>query len=381
MSEHQGLINILTQLDFPKPSYFKVLFLTLLVILSSCAGFGPTEPNQPYERDLPFSYSQLAESNPLLAREVAKLPEIIDGVSSSELRTLDELIAFYIANKTSFDEVFAEMYKVGIPEVRRYCTPLQALFWIVEDGKLKEQEHLLKDYSLDKLLKVAWDFSAKSEIDSLSISEAKAAEIIASIDKNVIWYAKNQKSAKDTLILCYTRTPDAIPTQHLKFIESIPEVKMGNKIFDKNQSRWNEPDVIIDRLNAPELLDYYIDKNIRYGFIPNHIQPASYTIRKKSGGCASVAKLGQVALSRAGYKVTARIIGSGSPSDWHVGLVAELEDGTYLMAVNFKNSNVMTGPHYTMREADQALGYSPSKNLRGTFNFDWNHFRDYIAAD
>ena len=126
--------------------------------------------------------------------------------------------------------------------------------------------------------------------------------------------------------------------------------------------------MIVDRLNSIELLDYYIDKNIQYSFgRPNYADPISYTIRTKSGGCDELALLGQTALNRAGYKTEARRI--GSDSELHVGLVVKLDDGKYILAVNFKTSNVVTGPHNSLYEADQALGYRPSMGYRGSFNF------------
>jgi hypothetical protein len=361
---------------------FQLVCLPLLFVLSACIGFGPVEPNKPYQGEYPAFFSRLTDANQLLAWEVAKLPETQDGISPEEVYAIHELIDFYFAHKSDFDRTFQIMYRVGIPEIRKYLTPLQALFWMAEDNLLDERADLLTDYSLDKLLQAAWNFSMKPEIRSLDITESKAAEILTTIDSKVIWYAKNQKSAVDTLIICYTRTPDAIPRNHRQFLESLPEIKRANQKFLKNQARWSDPTVVVDRLNSPELLDYYIDKNIHYKLgRPSYTDSIYHTIHTKSGGCDDLAMLGKVALSRAGYKVFGRIIGSGSPSDWHVGLVAELEDGTYLMAVNFKRSNVMTGPHRTLREADQALGLSPSKNLRGPFNFDWRSALDSARPD
>jgi hypothetical protein len=70
-----------------------------------------------------------------LARELGKLPELQDGVDQDDLEALRVIRTVYRENPKEFDAAFAEMYKVGKPEVRRYCSPLQALYWLAEDGR------------------------------------------------------------------------------------------------------------------------------------------------------------------------------------------------------------------------------------------------------
>ena len=36
-----------------------------------------------------------------------------------------------------FDSTFKQMYQVGKPDVRKYNSALQAMFWLFEDGKAK----------------------------------------------------------------------------------------------------------------------------------------------------------------------------------------------------------------------------------------------------
>ena len=66
---------------------------------------------------------ELSKRNRLLALELGKLPEMRDGVSAQELKALKNIQDFYNANQAAFDSAFAKMYKVGKPEVRKYCSP------------------------------------------------------------------------------------------------------------------------------------------------------------------------------------------------------------------------------------------------------------------
>lgn len=100
--------------------------------------------------------SDLSEKNTILAMELGKLPEFQDGVTSEELVGLENILGLYNATPTSFDKAFQEMYSIGIPEIRKYCSPLQALFWLSEDGTIQKEKKLLVDYSLQKLLDKAW---------------------------------------------------------------------------------------------------------------------------------------------------------------------------------------------------------------------------------
>lgn len=73
-----------------------------------------------------------------MAEEIGKLPELLDGFSSEEDVALEIIVDAYRKNTTGFNDVFQKMNAVSIPSVRKYCSPLQALFWLAEDGNVKE---------------------------------------------------------------------------------------------------------------------------------------------------------------------------------------------------------------------------------------------------
>jgi len=61
-----------------------------------------------------------------------------------------------------FDEYFDEMYQIGLPEVRKYCTLLQALFWLLQKD-LELADRRIKEKEINWLLLSAWDYSDKSK--------------------------------------------------------------------------------------------------------------------------------------------------------------------------------------------------------------------------
>jgi len=115
--------------------YFLFLFTIPIVIftLYSCAN----KPNMPYPERMSENFSKLEQWNPLLAKEIRKLPEFQDGVTVQEEKALDDLVELYANNPKIFSNAFKQMYQVGKPKVRKYCSPLQALFWLAENNKTK----------------------------------------------------------------------------------------------------------------------------------------------------------------------------------------------------------------------------------------------------
>lgn len=348
------------------------LFLIFAVGITFFSCITKPGPNKPFSDSLPESIEKMAGRNLQLAMELRKLPEIIDGINHYEEETLNKLFAIYNKYPNEFDKTFFEMNRTGKFAFRKYCTPLQALFWFAENGAIDEVVSLVKDYNLQTLLSVSWNFKTNFEVEKIDLSESQASHILSFVDKKIIWYAKNQKSALTTLLYCYNHTPEAIPKNFRKEIEDMPEFKTALQRFKNDQERWTDTQTVIDRLNDPILFDYYINRNIRYFYtIGRYIQPIKYTIKLKRGDCVEVAYFGKVVLSRAGYKVQGRIVGCPGHNQHHIGLVIELEDGRYLLAVNFKTYNSMTGPFNNLLEADKSLGYGSGYPCRSAFSFIW----------
>jgi len=139
-----------------KNDRYKWFIITTLnvIIFVGCSSFDPTKPNRSYHGPYPSTFNDIAVKNLLLAKELGKIPEIQDGISDNDTMVLEEIVKLYRANPKAFDKTFEQMYQVGIPEVRKYCSPLQAVYWLIEDGKTDNVS--IHNYSLINLLNNAW---------------------------------------------------------------------------------------------------------------------------------------------------------------------------------------------------------------------------------
>ncbi len=130
-----------------------LLWLTALLMIS-CAALYQTKPNTPHSEPPPVECNDLASSNILLARELAKLPELCDGISNKDVMALSRICRFYNQNQKAFNSAFDKMYDEGHADVRKFCTPLQALYWMALEDKLEKID--ISNYSLIALLNEAW---------------------------------------------------------------------------------------------------------------------------------------------------------------------------------------------------------------------------------
>lgn len=132
-----------------------IIILVFPLYLSGCASSGPTKPNLPYTgNSYPAELTELTQKNPLLVQELGKLPELQDGVSETDVNVLRDIVTLYNSDPVNFENAFNEMYKVGLPEVRKYCSPLQAVYWLIENGKIDKIN--IHNYDLFTLLNNAW---------------------------------------------------------------------------------------------------------------------------------------------------------------------------------------------------------------------------------
>lgn len=246
------------------------MFLVVILIITSCAYTRktPTLPNisiidPTYKTIDPAQIATLnkvqnllntlSTCNPTLAHELGKLPDLHDGISNEEIGAIRVLIDLYKMGASNFDKVFEQMYKIGLPDVRKYCSPLQAFFWMAYDSDIEE--------------------------------------------------------IKKQLNVCLTELPIDRDWPFLESYET--EYLLPNDWHFSDQKKWSDPKSIIDRLNSPELLEYWLMQNFKYDwdrFNPrrahNAPQSAEKTIRRKKGVCHDAAYLAYVCLKRAGYDVT-----------------------------------------------------------------------------
>lgn len=109
---------------------------------------------QPLPDETQALFQRLYALNPALAFEVGKLPEFQGTIGE---KTTLSLIRFtdLIANASLEEKTkLVEILKVGKADFRRYCAPLQAVFWLLE----KDERNRLQ-YPIETIITYAWDFT------------------------------------------------------------------------------------------------------------------------------------------------------------------------------------------------------------------------------
>lgn len=218
-----------------------IIFISALLFLKGCASFGPSVPNRAYAGPYLEKFEVIKKNNPLLATELGKLPEIQHGISKADQVAMNQIVDLYIQDPLVFDRAFKRMYKVGLPEIRKYCAPLQALFWLSQDGKLASTKNPLQNYTLKSLLDLAWN-----DLHSWT-----------------------------------------------------------------DNDRWNDFKIVVDRLNSPQLVDYYERRVIRYEYLPGYgegPEEAWTVFNNKCGHCAQITAFTVYILQKAGYNAERLII-------------------------------------------------------------------------
>lgn len=324
----------------------------LCVFLSACASFGPTKPNQVFEGPYPPSYYELAGKNFLLAQELGRLPELQDGISPPEATALEQIGVLYDRDPATFSSAFQQMYQVGNSEARKYCSPLQALFWLAEDGELREETNPLVDYSLVRLLFEAWKFDER--FLKLSLTDIKT--VLSGIaDRDLRKYYS--ESIHDS------RLQEHIHRMILSDVKTTPTLfsKEAREIIKKSSienSRWKDFHDVIARLNAPELVDYYTKNNFHYKAYTSDFGSARLAFRRKGGNCVEIEAFQRYCLKRAGYKafrLRADSRGKSSWATWHA--VTTFYDGgrLYIMDNGTTRPKGIVGPFASVSES----GYTP----------------------
>jgi len=308
------------RLDLAKNLLFSIPPAILFFVLLGCAATKPNlsitdenyNPPRGSETDKNFLeaksiLAEISSKNPLLAIELGKLPELQDGISFQETQALERLHRKYVDDTDSFDRAFKEMYKIGLPDVRRYCSPLQALFWLTEDNELRSDNNLFVNYSLEHLLAKAWKFDPlshrlmsdkqiKDVIDGIQIEDIKK-KYLDDLQSGAT-YAQIQHS----LVADYKRSRR---TGWDTFSRKASKIIKQNLMSAKHAPRWTDFRAVIYRLNAPELVDYYERARFKYVYyweLPTPVVNPQYVFKYNKGECVSITRFTVLCLGRAGYK-------------------------------------------------------------------------------
>lgn len=300
------------------------VFVTSLI---ACVPLGPTQPNPVYKGPWPSCFKDIETQNPLLFEEIGRLPEIQDGIGEDDKAALLILSRVYSNAPRAFDRVFSQMLELGIPSVRKYNSPLQALFWLAGDSNQQAVTHIIHNYSLNALLNRAWHFGpavlTDREIQRLtdSISDPQLKQQYLRDAKK---YSNQQ--LQNFLLVDYRLDKSVFPESSQQLLEQ--------KKSSKNP-RWSDFQTVVERLNAPELLDYYQRDQqqwVDWRTLPTWPVSIQYVFENRKGDCTGIAEFAEYCLTRAGYQAYELKVEPRRPVDNHHSICVFRVDGVkYVM--------------------------------------------------
>ena len=210
-------------------------------------------------QDFQNVFKRIYTTNPALALEIGRLPEFQDNIDQKELPSLIRFSEIIESASPEQRKALEALLKIGIPEHRRYCTPLQSIFWIIKKQD-KSLDKTILGYSLDKILDQAWDFS--------------------------------------------------------------------------DQARWNDYETVTDRLNSPELVNYYQRIRLVYESKAGKRDPfegnAHSLFVSNVGNCYDHSVFGAYFLEKAGYKTSVVGVHPSQPR-YHVVCQYEVDGKNYFI--------------------------------------------------
>ena len=309
----------------------------------------------------------------MLAEELSKLPEIQDGISESDVKALERLAELHTSNPEDFNNAFDKMYQVGKPDVRKYCTPLQALYWLFEDNKIDEATSIIiRAYNIESLLSLSWGnsiYSVQTNLSEKDLVEIATKHVTdANIDnrygRRTTTYKTNienylsetdeerKKDMFDTLksviLLDYTANKSRFNREGRKIIkDSIIEIK---------DDRWDDFSMVVDRLNSPKLVKIYLyGFSYRTTYFP---QKAEVTFNKGIGDCKAYAIFSYHCLSRAGYRVSLYTMDPRSMAGHTICIYKH--NGEYYA---LDNTRGLSGPFISKVEIKKSFGFGGKDSL------------------
>ncbi len=267
-----------------------------------------------------------------------------------------------------------------MPAQRKYCSPLQALFWLIQDEKMGASGRLLglkiekrtgekgecRPHLITKLE------SRKEQSDSTRYYQHYTIEKIL----NAAWNEESLLMQRSNIHLIINRIQTQSETEEYALLVKrhddlhlqsyiMDDFMRKRKIFNANdwpqietaidQSRWKVFRTVADRLNSPELVSYYINKYFSFRKTP--ASGVYVTFFDKKAQCTDAAYFAQFMLKRSGYKTFMRSV-KWDDDPWdglHTGAGIILEDGRYLLVSSYTGINSMSGPFASLESLDQKL--------------------------
>jgi hypothetical protein len=318
--------------------------------------------------------------NPQLADEVAKLPEIRKFRTHSSRLTLSNLIKIYQFAPDGFDRMFEAMNAIGVPAHRKYCSALQALFWLIQDEKMSlvgmllgiKIEQRIDEKGISRIYPISELESPNENIDSAEGGHKYTLEKIL----NAAWNDESLLMQGSTIHQIISRIQTQSETEEYALLLKrhgdlqlqsyiMDDFLRKQNIFDVNDwrqiktaihhSRWKVFHTVADRLNSPELVSYYINKY--FSFRKTQASGVYFTFFDKKAQCTDAAYFAEFMLERAGYKTFMRSV-KWDDDPWdglHTGAGIILEDKRYLLVSSYTGINSMSGPFSSLESLDKKL--------------------------
>lgn len=336
--------------------------LVLSVLIAGCASFDRTRPNisifsatgsPPGDNAASAArlLTAIAERNALLFKELGKLPELQDGISNRELAALKHLGMLYGENTARFDLMFSQMYHVGKPEVRKYCTPLQALFWLLEDGQLQLARRIVAHYSLEHLLCATWPTPNLYDIAWPSGKIEKAAKGCESTGSKINPYILALSlDLVDYYLLKKTDDPVAF---------EYGDADNGSNFMHIKTRRWGNFKAVVDRLNAPVLIDFYERRNLRYDYYLGARRSNRTVFESGRANCVDTTQFTVYCLQRAGYRAERLLVPpeGRTPADAHLVTKFYVRGRIYIVDNGRSDPQGIVGPLNSIEGTPYWLNY------------------------
>ena len=281
----------------------------------------------------------LALDNETLAYELGKLPEFQDTITNQEVQAIKELLGIFYNYPQKFNLAFNQMNQIGLPLVRQFNASLQALFWLFLDGYQDEAKAIVLDYTLKDLLRAAWLLKHTRHLNRWKWRTEEAKKLYNScvdedLRNNIVEFYKKNMGVTDYIISLSERYPNSFTYKFTPFENELR----------KQKNRWDDFVDVVDRINSPELIHYYIMSEYSYGF--ETYRDPELIFQTKSGTPDSIARFGEFLLKKAGYKTFIRRVDvHGSMcAKKHTGSGVVLADGRFLLVIDFPKGKSIVGP-------------------------------------
>jgi len=326
-----------------KTGWISILTLALALTGAGCAERART-PGPLWERALPTDplvekaaaiVATIAGIHSQLAAELGRLPEFGgQALTARHIAALEALLQLCRGEPARFDQAFKQMRSVGRADQRRYCTPLQAFFWLLLDGQHGQAQAIGTAYSLNGLLCAAWPgpalVSATWPQGRIQLRTGLCRA------RPTAYFLANSLEPADVLLLEQAGHLPGPDTGHLAW----------TAVGAARRERWSDFETVAERLNAPELIDHFLRSQIRYDYYLGRRKTKAEVVAAGRANCTDNAELAVYLLRRSGYEAEiVTIAGAGPNGDQAHQLVKFSDRGRIFIMDNGRTDPVgIVGP-------------------------------------